>query len=168
MIVVRTTKHPAHPLGKLVRPQQTVRLDDLALCVDPLGLYGVKPRTLLRKKTTHDPHALPALLDATIVLSEPSPYLFGDVPRSVVPDEQQNLLADLLFELFQAPSEKLSGYGTDGPAVDETQPRLPVDPGQIEPVAGDGLRLGIILGDRLLKEAQRLALLAPTVQSGQG
>src|SRR5215217_90153 len=89
MIVVRTTKHPAPPLGKLVRPQQTLRLDDLALCVYPLGLYGVKPRTLLPKKTTHDPHAFPALLDAAIVLSEPSPYLFGDVPRSVVPDEQQ-------------------------------------------------------------------------------
>src|SRR5215211_6769072 len=50
MIVVRTTKHPAHPLGKLVRPQQTVRLDDLALCVDPLGLYGVKPRALLGRR----------------------------------------------------------------------------------------------------------------------
>ena len=111
---------------------------------------GVKPRTLLPKKTTHDPHAFPALLDAAIVLSEPSPYLFGDVPRSVVPDEQQNLLADL-FELFQAPSEKLSGYGTEGPAVDETQPRLPGDLGQIEPVAGDGLRLGIIFFERLLK-----------------
>src|ERR687897_3080773 len=167
MIVVRTTKHPAHPLGKLVRPQQTVRLHDLTLSVDPLGRNGVQPRALLRKKTTHDPHALPALLDAAIVLSEPSPYLFGDVPRSVIPDEQQDLLADLL-ELLQAPSEKLNGYGTHRPAVDETQPRLPVDLGQIESVAGDGLRLGIVFGDRLLEEAQRLSLLAPTLQSGQG
>src|SRR5215211_1764298 len=166
MIVVRTTKYPAHPLGKLVRPQQTVRLDDLALCVDPLGLYGVKPRALLRKKTTHDSHSLPALLDLAVVLPEPSPHLFGDVPRGVVPDEQQNLLA-YIFELFQAPLEKLRGYGTDGPAVDETQPRI-IDLGQIEPVAGDGLRLGIVFGDRLLDEAKRLALLAPTVQSGQG
>src|SRR5215207_410405 len=62
MFVVRTTKHPAHPLGKLVRPQQTVRLDNLALCVDPLRHYGVRPRTLPKKKTTHDSHSLPALL----------------------------------------------------------------------------------------------------------
>src|ERR671916_57665 len=167
MIVVPITEHPAHPLGKLVRPHQSVRLHDLALGVDPLGLYGVKPRALLRKKTTHDPHALPALLDVAIVLPEPSPYLFGDVPRSVVPDEEQHLLADL-FEFFQAPAEKLGRYGTDGPAVDETQPRLLVDLGQAEPIAGDGLRIGIVFSDRLLHEAQRLALLAPTVQSGQG
>src|SRR5215207_6146437 len=62
MFVVRTTKHPAHPLGKLVRPQQTVRLDNLALCVDPLRHYGVRPRTLPKKKTTHDSHSLPLSL----------------------------------------------------------------------------------------------------------
>ena len=86
------------------------------------------------------------------MLPEPSPYLFGDVPRSVVPDEQQDLtLADLFEWSLQAPSEELSGYGPDGPAVEETQPRLPVDLGQIEPVAGDGLRrLGIVFGERLL------------------
>ena len=109
MIVVPITEHPAHPLGKLVRPQQTVRLDDLALCVDPLGLYGVKLRALLRKKTTHDPHALPALLGAAIVLPEPSPCLFGDVPRSVVPDQKKDLLADL-FELLATPLNKPGGF----------------------------------------------------------
>src|SRR5215204_7487851 len=108
MLVMSTTEYSAHPVRKLVCSEQPLRLDDLALGVNPLWLDGVEPRTLLRKQATDDPHALPALLDATIVLSEPSPYLFGDVPRSVVPDEKQDLLADL-FELFQAPSEKLSG-----------------------------------------------------------
>src|SRR5215208_6806880 len=64
MIVVRTTKHPAHPLGKLVRPQQTVRLDDLALCVDPLGLYGVKHGLCFgrRQLTILTPASLPLSL----------------------------------------------------------------------------------------------------------
>ena len=75
MLLMRTTKDPADPLCKLVRSQQTVRLDDLAFAVDPLGLYGVQPRTPLGQKTTHDPHSTAALLDAAVVFSEPAPYL---------------------------------------------------------------------------------------------
>ena len=75
MLLMRTTKDPADPLCKLVRSQQTVRLDDLAFAVDPLGLYGVQPRTPLGQKTTHHPHSTAALLDAAVVFSEPAPYL---------------------------------------------------------------------------------------------
>src|SRR5215207_2438008 len=71
MLVMRTTEYPAHPSGKLVCSEQPLRLYDLALGVYPLGLYGVQPRTLLRKQATDDPHALAALLDAAVVLSEP-------------------------------------------------------------------------------------------------
>src|ERR687897_2628575 len=167
MSVVRTTKHPAHPLGKLVRPQQTVRLDHFALGVDPLGLYGVQPRALLRKKTTHDPHPsfAAALLDAAVVSSEPAPDLPGDMPARVVPDEEQNLLADL-FELLAAPLKELGRYGTDGPSVNEAQPHV-ADLRQVESVAGDGLRLGVVFGHRLLNEAKGLALLGEAAQGGQ-
>src|SRR5215207_6531291 len=37
----------------------------------------------------------------------------------------------------------------------------------IEPVAGDGLRVGIVFDDRVLDEAQGLALFAEAVQGGQ-
>src|SRR5215203_5276414 len=109
MLVMRTTENPAYPLGKLVGSKQPLWLEDLALAGHPLGLYGVQPRTLLRKKATHDPYSsfAAALLDySAVVSSEPAPHLPGDVPGSVVPDEHHNLLADLL-ELLQAPLKEL-------------------------------------------------------------
>ncbi len=53
-------------------------------------LDGVKPRTVLRKKATDDPHSsfASALLDFSVVPPEPAPDLFGDMPGSVVPDKQ--------------------------------------------------------------------------------
>src|SRR3712207_2176732 len=123
MLVMRTIENPAHPLSKLVCSEKSVWLDDLALRVNPLRLNGVQPWTLLRKQTTHDPHPKAALLDATVMLAEPSPDLLRDVPARVVPDEQQNLLSGR-FELFQAPLEEPRRYGTHRPSVHEPQPRL--------------------------------------------
>src|SRR5215210_3524660 len=165
MLVMRTIEDSANPVGKLVSAQRSLGLDDLALAVYPLGLYGVQPRTLLRKKTTHDPHSASALLDSAVVSSEPAPDLPGDMPARVVPDEEPNLLADL-FELLQAPLKELDRYGTDGPSVNEAQPRI-ANLRQVESVAGDGFRLGVVFGDRLLNEAHRLALLGEAAQGGQ-
>jgi hypothetical protein len=47
MLVVRTPKDCADPIGQLVGPQQAVGLDHLALAVDPSGLHRIEPRTLL-------------------------------------------------------------------------------------------------------------------------
>ncbi len=99
MLVMRTTENPAYPIHKLVGSKQPVWLDDLALAVYPLRLYGVQPRTLLRKQATHNPHSASALLDSAVVSSEPAPDLPGDMPARVVSDEDQALLVDL-FELL--------------------------------------------------------------------
>src|SRR5215211_302798 len=166
MLVMGTIEDPAYPFGELVSSQRiALRLHYFALAVYPLGFYGVKPRALFGQKAAYDPHSFSTLLDFSIVRSEPSPDLFGDMPRSVVPDENQHLLAESL-ELFKAPLEKLGGYGTHGPTVHEPDPRL-IELRHIEPIAGDGFRVRVVFGDRLLEEAQRLSLLAPTVQSGQ-
>src|SRR5215211_3469242 len=133
--------------------------------VYPLGFYGVQPRAVFGQQAAYDPHSFSTLFDMAVVSSEPAPDLFGDVPRSVVPDEDHNFLSRRL-ELLQAPRKELRCYGTDGPPIHEPDPRL-VELGHIEPVAGDGLRLGVVFGDRLLEETKRLSLLAPTVQSGQ-
>jgi hypothetical protein len=87
------------------------------------------------------------------------------MPRSVVPDQKQDLLADP-FELFVAPPEKLGRYRAYGRTIHESQLRL-VEFGHIESVAGDGLRLGVVFSDRLLNEAQRLPLLGEAAQGGQ-
>src|SRR5215203_4102195 len=167
MLVMRRTENPAYPIRKLVGSKQPVWLDDLALAVYPLRLYGVQPRTPLRKKATHDPHPsfAAALLDPAVVSSEPAPDLPGDMPARVVPDEEQNLLADL-FELLQAPLNELGRYGTDGPSVNEAQPRI-ADLRKVESVAGDGFRLGVVFGHRALNQVKGLALCGEAAQGGQ-
>src|SRR5215218_11280440 len=167
MLVVRKIEDPAYPIRKLISSQQTVRFYDLALAVNPLGLDGVKPRTLLRKKAADDPHPASALLDFAVVSSEPAPDLPGDVPAGVIPDEDHDLLSSR-FELLAAPSEKLGRYGTHGPPIYESQPCL-VEFGQVESVAGDGFRssAGVVFGDRPLDEAKGRAFLGPTAQGGQ-
>jgi hypothetical protein len=148
MLVMRTIEDPANPLGELVSSQRIAFwLHYFALAVYPLGFYGVKPRALFGQKAAYDPHSFSTLLDFSIVRSEPAPDLFGDMPRSVVPDENQHLLAESL-ELFKAPLEKLGGYGTHGSTVHEPDPRL-IELGHIEPIAGDGFRVRVVFGDRL-------------------
>jgi hypothetical protein len=166
MLVMRTIEDSADPLGKLVSSQKTVRFDDLALAVYPLRLDGVEPRTLLRQQAAHDPYSTAALFDFSVVLAEPAPDLLGDVPGSVVPDENHYLLSGH-FELFDAPRKKARRYGTDGPPIHEPQPCL-LEPRHIEPLTGDGLRIGIVFSDRLLDEAQWIAFLGEATQGGQG
>src|SRR5215208_7428962 len=165
MLVMRTIKYPANSVGELVSSQQSVGFYDLALAVYPLGLYGIEPRTLLGQKAAHYPHSAPAVLDFSVVRSEPAPDLPGDVPACVVPDEKKGLLVNS-FEPLAAPREKPRAYGTDRPAVDEPYPYV-LDPWKVEAVAGYGLRVGVVLGDRLLDHARGLALLGEGAQSGQ-
>src|SRR5215207_2155898 len=165
MLIMRATEDPTDPIRKLISSQKTVRFHDLALSVYPFGLYGVQPRALFRQKTAYDPHSFTTLLDLAVMPSEPASDFSGDVPGSVVPDEEQNLPASR-FELLATPLKELGGYGTHRPAIHESQPRV-ADLGQVESVAGDSLRLGIVFGDRPLNEAKGLVLLAPSVQGGQ-
>src|SRR5215208_5846820 len=116
MLVMRTIEDPANPIGEFVGAQQPVGFDYFALAMNPLGLYGVQPRTLLGQQATHDPHSASAVLDAAIVLAEPAPHLLGDVPAGVVPDEKQDLLSSRL-ELLQAPRKKLRRYRTHRPST---------------------------------------------------
>ena len=143
---MRTTEDPAYPIRELVGSQQPVWLYHLSLAVYPLGLYDIEPRTLLGQQAAHYPHPLAAFLNSTVVRSEPAPDLLAEMPGSVLPDEDHDLLAKS-FELLGTPLEESSRYGTDGPAVDESQPGI-VESWQVEPVAADGLRLRVVFGDR--------------------
>jgi hypothetical protein len=167
MLVMRTIKYPANSFGELVSSQQTVGFYDLALGVYPLGLYGIEPRTLLGQKAAHYPHSAPAVLDFSVVRSEPAPDLFGDVPAGVVPDENQHSVACRL-QLLATPRKESRGYGTHWPPIHEPQPPLLLEFGQIEAIAGYGLRLRVIFGYRALDETLGLAFLAPATQSRQG
>src|SRR5215207_1134593 len=167
MLIMGTAEDPTGPVGKLVSAQKTVGLYHLPLAVHPLRLDGVQPRALFGQKAAYDPHSSFAVapFDLAVVLAEPSSYLAAYVPACVVPDEEQNLLAKS-FEHLATPLEELGRYPTHGPTIHEPQPRL-VKLRHIESVAADGLRLGVILGDRLLNEAQRLPLLGEATEGGQ-
>src|SRR5215210_4672559 len=162
MLVVRTVKDRAYSLGQLVSRQQPVGLYDLALAMDPLGLHRVEPRALLGQQAAYDPHSLAAVFDSSVVRGDLPSDLFGDVPGSVVPDQHPNLLARRL-KLLAAPREEAGSYPAHGAAIHEAQPYL-LELRHIEPVAGDGLRIGVLLGDRLLHQAQGLSCIAPTVE----
>src|SRR5215211_6707682 len=168
LVIMGTAEDPTGPVGKLVSAQKTVGLYHLPLAVHPLRLDGVQPRALFGQKAAYDPHSSFAVapFDLAVVLAEPSSYLAAYVPACVVPDEEQNLLAKS-FEHFATPLEELGRYPAHGPTIHESRPRL-IELRQVESVTGDGLRIGIVFGDRLLEEAQGLSLLSPTTQGGQG
>src|SRR5215207_8748806 len=164
VLVVRTSKSRADPLGQLVGTKQTLGLDHLAFAVNPLGLDRVEPRALLGQQTTDDPHSrtAAALFDLSVVSSDPATYLPAYVPARVIPDQHQHLLAQP-FELLRAPPLKEArGYGAYGSPFHETQPRLR-QLWHIKPVARDGLRIGVILFERLLHQTQRLSSFAEAV-----
>src|SRR5919112_106086 len=162
MLVVRTSECRANPICQLVGTQQTVRLDHLPLAVNPFGLYRIEPWASLGQQTGDYPHSPPTLLDSPVVRSDPTPDLAAYVPACVLPDENQHLLASSL-ELLRAPSKKARGYSAHRATVHKTQPRL-FDLGHIQPVAGDGLRIGVVFRHRLLYQTQRPAFFAKAVQ----
>src|SRR5215211_4498434 len=162
MLVMQTVKDRAYSLGQLVSCEQPLGLYNLALAMNPVGLHRVEPRTLLGQKAAYDPHSRAAVFDLTVVRGNPPSYLFGDVPGSVLPDQNPYPLACRL-ELLAAPRKEAGSYPAHGAAIHKAQPHL-LELRHIKPVAGDGLRIGIILGDRLFDEAQGLARFAPAVE----
>jgi hypothetical protein len=163
MLVMRTTEDPADSVGELISSKQSLGLCNLAFAVDPLGLYGVEPRALGGQQARYYPNPMAAGFDFSVVRCDPLSDLSAFVPACVVPDKQQGLLASRL-EPVATPPEKLRGYGAHWAAVHEPQPAL-FELRQIQPVAGESLRLGIVLSRRFLEEAHRLSRLGPGVQA---
>ena len=99
---MRTVEDQAYSLSQLVSCEQSVRLDHLALTMDLLGLHRVEPRALGGQKAAYDPHSFATVFDLTVVRDDPLSDLFGDVPRSIVPDQNPNPFARR-FKPFAAP-----------------------------------------------------------------
>src|SRR5215210_4407049 len=164
MLVVRTSERRADSFGQLVGAQQTVGLYNLAFAVNPLGLYGIEPRALLGQQASNNPHPfLLTLFEGSVVRSDPAANLAAYMPACVVPDQHQRLLADGGQLLLAAPLQKARGYTAHRTVVHQAHPRL-LEFGHIQPVARDGLRVGIVFFDRLFYETQRLAGFAKAVQ----
>src|SRR3954464_14247394 len=155
MLVVRTTEEPADPICELLSTEQSLGLRDLAFGVDPLGLYGVKPRALGGQEARHYTYPTSAFFDLAVVDADPLAHPKAFVPACVVPDQEQGLLAPRL-EPSATPFEKPRGYGAHRPTVHEPKPSL-CHLRQVQPVAGKGFRLGIVLPWLFLQEVHRLS-----------
>src|SRR5215212_239318 len=162
MLVVRTTEDPADPVCQLVCAEQSLGLRDLAFAVDPLGLYCVQPRALGGQKARDYAYSTAAFFDLAVVGADPLAHPTAFVPARVVPDQEQGLLAPR-FEPSATPLEKPRGYGAHRPTVHKPKPAL-LDFRQIQPIAGEGLRLGIVLARLFVQEAHRLSFLGPRAQ----
>jgi hypothetical protein len=93
MLLVRTPEGRADSLGQLLGTEHSIGLYNLALAVDPLGLYRTEPRAMLGQKAAYDPHPLAAAFNLCVVRVDPLSNLFGDVPGSVVLDQHPYSLA---------------------------------------------------------------------------
>src|SRR5829696_7598254 len=160
---MRTVEDQAYSLSQLVSCEQSVRLDNLALTMDPLGLHRVEPRALFGQKAAYDPHSLATVFGLTVVRDDPLSDLPADVPGSVLPDQNPYLLARCL-KLLAAPRKEALRYGAHGPPIHQAHPHL-LELWHIKPVAGDGLRVRVVFFDRLFDEAQGLSCIAPTAHS---
>src|SRR5919107_1247313 len=163
MRFVDTAEGPADPIGEFVSAEQPLGLDHLSLAVNPFGLDGVEPRTLLGKQAGHYPHSAATIFDLAVVGGHPVTHLMAFMPAGVVPDQKQGILAPL-FELLAAPPKKLRGYGAHRPTINEPQPAL-FELGHIHPVASECLRLGVVLSRLLLQKTRRVCGIRPRVQA---
>jgi hypothetical protein len=162
---MRTSIIGTYPLGYLLRGQDMGRFDHGAFPMDPLGLDGVQPGTFTRQPTRDDAHSTPCLLDVAVMRSQPRPHQLAFVPRGIVPHQQQGTL----FEGSQpvtAPGQKLERQRTHGLACGKPEPELRRRRGggtQQQAIAGQGLGLGIIFGQRFFHQAQHALARRPGV-----
>ena len=158
-------------IGEVLDGQQTIGFDDAALAVDSGGFDGVEPGALDRQVAGDDPNTDAALLDLAVVVTDPVAHQVADVPGGIVPDQEQGVLA-VRMEFAAAPVQIVDGESTDRPTIDEPQPHLVagVFVGRVcaeqEAVAGQRLRVRVVLRDRLFHQPQSVILLDPGMEFG--
>lgn len=100
-------------------PQLPIRFSNGSLAMDPFGLDPIEPGALARQGTHY--HTTAAyLLDVPVVRLEPRPYGMAEVPRGIVPYQQQGRFA-FGGQPFRQPREKLRRHRTDRPPVHKAE-----------------------------------------------
>ena len=127
-----------------------------------MRLNAIQPRACGRQ-LTHDYSHPTFLLGCPIVCSHPDAHRLRDMPRGIIPDQQQGFLASF-GQSATDPIEKLCRNARYWPATHEPQPYLfGICPQH--PVTAHGFRIFIILIDSAFYQPQRFTL-APTVPPG--
>jgi hypothetical protein len=121
--------------------QLPIRFSNRSLTVDPCGLDPIEPRALARPGTHHHTAAA-CLLDVPVVRLEPRTHGLADVPRGIVPDQQQGCFA-FGGQPCRQPREQLRRHRTDRPPIHQAaEQALCVRASQ--PITRDRLGLGVV------------------------
>jgi hypothetical protein len=128
----------------------------------PFGFDVVEPGTFGGQATGQQ--ATPAFLfDFAVVRFDKSTHLFADVPRGIVPDHQESLLAFSL-QRGKRPRKEMAGHRTDRSSVHKAQEHLPgIVPQQA--IAGKRNRIRIGCIGFFSDQTQRLGI-CPSMKVG--
>jgi hypothetical protein len=160
-------------LGQLFGGKQAIGFHNSLFCMHPPGLDGIKPGTFGGQKERQNAHPFALLLDLLVVLPDPGPHSFAVMPGGIIPDQEPVPLA-LLLQLGADPFQKLGGDGADRAPIHKAQRHLVAngsDQRTLLPedsIAGQGLRVRIILLPDLLHQANWFVFALPGRKGGQG
>ena len=161
----------ADTICEFLSREQTCRLNDVALAVNPVRLNSIEPGTLAGQVESDDTHSCALLFDCAIMAPDPSADLFAEMPGCVVPDHDQSRLPQLV-QFRTTPTQKLCGHYAHRTLLHEPQPHLLwqcVRSGRTrnqQAVTGKCLAVWIVLDGRLFHQTQCITLLTPSPQSG--
>jgi hypothetical protein len=147
-----------------VHTQLPIRFGNSPLAMHPFGLDAVQPRTLARQATHHDATAA-FLLDATVVRLELPMYSLADMPRGIVPHQQQRRFP-FRCQACGQPCKKLGRHGTDWPSIHKAEEHALCVRAQ-EPIARDRFGLRVVAVRLVLDQAPWLGI-CPSLQVGLG
>ena len=83
----------ANPGNHFVGSQLSVGFDNFSFGMDPERLNCIQPGALFGQQAYQQSHALPRLLDLTIMLAQPCDHGFAHMPGGMVPKEDEYPLA---------------------------------------------------------------------------
>jgi len=130
-------------------------LHNRPLPVHPMRLNAIQPWAFGRQLAEEDAHSFLSFC-FSVVCPNPALDRLGEVPRGIIPDNQQSFLP-FFCQLPQPPVEKLGCKTRGGPTANKPQPNLFAISSQ-QPITANCLGVWISLISRLLSEPQRFCL----------
>ncbi len=172
MRFISTSIISADALGQLASRKQPIGFDDVAFAMNPFRFDRVEPGAFGGQKAGQDANAFARVLDLEVVLSDEGSYHFGDVPGSVIPDEEPMTQA-FLGQPVTTPVQELDRDGGNRATRDKSEPQvishrrsgaafLPQ-----HPITSQGLGVRVIFLPDLLDQTNRVIPILPGVQGGQ-
>lgn len=169
MFEMMTIKGSTNSVSQGLFGKRSIRFNNPALPVRPLGFNRVEPRAFDGQITNQDANTFSSPFDGTVMFSNPATHSLAGVPTGIVPNHGQNRLAQCL-DFLAAPLQKLNGNTAHRASIHKTQKHffksqiVACHPSQKDAIASQGLWIRIIFLFGLLYQSQRLSFFTPTRQ----